>query len=141
MFSALKGCFLGGLIVRHEAIHTWEWSWRSKLALWDDPVKAIAFHLSPWRSNRRTGSKQMALPTFTMRQMLEAGVHFGHSTRRWNPKMEPYIFGERNKTFTFRSPVNSANAACGFEGVERCNITRWSSAFCRYEAGCGRKNC
>ena len=40
----------------------------------------------------------MALPTFTMRQMLEAGVHFGHSTRRWNPKMEPYIFGERNKT-------------------------------------------
>ena len=39
----------------------------------------------------------MALPTFTMRQMLEAGVHFGHSTRRWNPRMEPYIFGERNK--------------------------------------------
>ncbi len=40
----------------------------------------------------------MALPTFTMRQMLEAGVHFGHSTRRWNPKMEPFIFGVRNKT-------------------------------------------
>jgi len=33
-----------------------------------------------------------------MRQMLEAGVHFGHSTRRWNPKMETFIFGERNKT-------------------------------------------
>ena len=33
----------------------------------------------------------------TMRQMLEAGVHFGHQTRYWNPKMEPYIFGERNK--------------------------------------------
>jgi small subunit ribosomal protein S2 len=33
-----------------------------------------------------------------MRQMLEAGVHFGHSTRRWNPKMESFIFGERNKT-------------------------------------------
>jgi small subunit ribosomal protein S2 len=31
-----------------------------------------------------------------MRQLLEAGVHFGHTTRRWNPKMEPYIFGERN---------------------------------------------
>ncbi|NQV80216.1 MAG: 30S ribosomal protein S2 [Alphaproteobacteria bacterium] len=38
----------------------------------------------------------MALPTFTMRQLLEAGVHFGHQTRRWNPKMQPYIFGERN---------------------------------------------
>ena len=40
----------------------------------------------------------MALPAFTMRQMLEAGVHFGHSTRRWNPKMEQFIFGARNKT-------------------------------------------
>ena len=39
----------------------------------------------------------MSLPTFTMRQMLEAGVHFGHSTRRWNPRMKPFIFGERNK--------------------------------------------
>ena len=38
----------------------------------------------------------MAIPTFTMRQLLEAGVHFGHQTRRWNPKMQPYIFGERN---------------------------------------------
>lgn len=32
----------------------------------------------------------------TMKQLLEAGVHFGHQTRRWNPKMRPYIFGERN---------------------------------------------
>jgi len=38
----------------------------------------------------------MALPTFTMRQLLEAGVHFGHHTRRWNPKMAPYIYGSRN---------------------------------------------
>jgi small subunit ribosomal protein S2 len=33
----------------------------------------------------------------SMRQMLEAGVHFGHQTRFWNPKMAQYIFGERNK--------------------------------------------
>ena len=39
----------------------------------------------------------MTIPTFTMRQLLEAGIHFGHHTRRWNPKMEEYIFGERNK--------------------------------------------
>lgn len=38
----------------------------------------------------------MAFPTFTMRQLLEAGVHFGHSTRRWNPKMDSYLFGTRN---------------------------------------------
>ncbi len=37
------------------------------------------------------------MPNITMRQMLEAGVHFGHQTRYWNPKMEPYIFGARGK--------------------------------------------
>ena len=36
------------------------------------------------------------MATVTMRQLLEAGVHFGHQTRRWDPKMRPYIFGERN---------------------------------------------
>jgi len=38
----------------------------------------------------------MALPAFSMRQLLEAGVHFGHNTRRWNPKMTPYLFGARS---------------------------------------------
>lgn len=38
----------------------------------------------------------MSLPTFTMRQLLESGVHFGHSTRRWNPKMAPFLYGARN---------------------------------------------
>ena len=37
------------------------------------------------------------MPQITMRQMLEAGVHFGHQTRYWNPKMAPYIFGARSK--------------------------------------------
>lgn len=39
----------------------------------------------------------MAMPDFTLRQLLEAGVHFGHHTRRWNPRMEPFIFGVRNQ--------------------------------------------
>jgi len=38
----------------------------------------------------------MALPEFTLRQLLEAGVHFGHQTQRWNPRMGEYIFGARN---------------------------------------------
>ena len=38
----------------------------------------------------------MAIPSFSMRQLLEAGVHFGHQTRRWNPKMSPFLFGVRN---------------------------------------------
>src|ERR671933_2434216 len=45
----------------------------------------------------RTGKGPvMALPDFSMRQLLEAGVHFGHQTHRWNPKMAPFIFGVRN---------------------------------------------
>ena len=36
------------------------------------------------------------MPSVSMRQLLEAGVHFGHQTRRWNPKMRPFIFAERN---------------------------------------------
>ena len=38
----------------------------------------------------------MSLPDFSMRQLLEAGVHFGHQAHRWNPKMAEYIFGTRN---------------------------------------------
>jgi small subunit ribosomal protein S2 len=38
----------------------------------------------------------MAIPTFTMRQLLEAGVHFGHRAGRWNPRMASFIFGKRN---------------------------------------------
>lgn len=39
----------------------------------------------------------MALPDFSMRQLLEAGVHFGHQTHRWNPKMKPFIYGDRTQ--------------------------------------------
>ncbi|GHS96951.1 30S ribosomal protein S2 [Bacteroidia bacterium] len=39
----------------------------------------------------------MALPNFTMKQLMEAGVHFGHHTRRWNPLMTPYVFGVKDK--------------------------------------------
>ena len=38
----------------------------------------------------------MTMPVVTLRQLFEAGVHFGHNTRRWNPKMQPYLFGVRN---------------------------------------------
>ena len=38
----------------------------------------------------------MTMPSFSMKELLEAGIHFGHQKNRWNPKMEPYLFGERN---------------------------------------------
>jgi small subunit ribosomal protein S2 len=51
-----------------------------------------------------------------MRQMLEAGVHFGHQTRYWNPKMAPYIFGERNKIhiINLEKSLPMAREACAF---------------------------
>ncbi|MCU0697243.1 MAG: 30S ribosomal protein S2 [Myxococcaceae bacterium] len=52
----------------------------------------------------------------TMRQMLEAGVHFGHQTKRWNPKMKPYIFGARNGIYIIdlQKTVGLARAALRF---------------------------
>jgi small subunit ribosomal protein S2 len=50
-------------------------------------------------SSRRLNRKKetdIMMPIYTMRQLLEAGIHFGHHTRRWNPKMKPFIFGVRN---------------------------------------------
>jgi len=48
-----------------------------------------------WRYNRRK-VLTMTMPVVTLRQLFEAGVHFGHNTRRWNPKMQSYLFGVRN---------------------------------------------
>lgn len=52
----------------------------------------------------------------TMKQLLEAGVHFGHQTRRWNPKMAPYIYGERNgiHIIDLRQTLDQVNAAAEF---------------------------
>src|SRR5688500_18870073 len=53
--------------------------------------------VDPWsrrRAEERTGG--ISLAATSMKQLLEAGVHFGHQTRRWNPKMREYIFAERN---------------------------------------------
>jgi small subunit ribosomal protein S2 len=55
----------------------------------------VRFILAAQWTNRK-GTIPMAAPTVTMHQLLEAGAHFGHQTHRWNPKMKPYIFGDRN---------------------------------------------
>ncbi len=49
------------------------------------------------RKTNRKKDKIMALPTFTMKQLMESGVHFGHHTRRWNPLMTPYVYGVKDK--------------------------------------------
>lgn len=56
------------------------------------------------------------MPTITMRELLDAGVHFGHQTRRWNPKMKPYVFGARNGIYIIdlQKTVDATKKACAF---------------------------
>ncbi|HCM40949.1 MAG TPA: 30S ribosomal protein S2 [Bdellovibrionales bacterium] len=56
------------------------------------------------------------MPAITMRELLESGVHFGHQTRRWNPKMKPYVFGDRNGIYIIdlQKTVTQTRAACDF---------------------------
>jgi len=63
------------------------------------------------------------MPTVSMRQMLEAGVHFGHQTRFWHPKMRPYIFGERNKIhiINLEKTLPMFNEAANFLGKLAAN--------------------
>ena len=53
----------------------------------------------------------------TMKQLLEAGVHFGHQTKRWNPKMKPYIFGARNGIYIIDLQKTVAMARAAFRFV------------------------
>jgi len=56
------------------------------------------------------------MPNVTMRELLEAGVHFGHQTQRWNPRMKPYVFGARNGIYIIdlQKTVESTRRACEF---------------------------
>ncbi|HEX5127850.1 MAG TPA: 30S ribosomal protein S2 [Rhodocyclaceae bacterium] len=65
----------------------------------------------------------------TMRQMLEAGVHFGHQTRFWNPKMAPYIFGHRNKIhiINLEKTLSQYNDAMNF--VKKLSANRGTIMF------------
>ena len=56
------------------------------------------------------------MAVISMKQLLEAGVHFGHQTRRWNPKMAPYIYTERNGIYIIdlQKTVNKVDEAYAF---------------------------
>ena len=61
------------------------------------PVRSRVRDVQPWRKfNFNQIQEEKSMAVVSMKQLLEAGVHFGHQTRRWNPKMAPYIFTERN---------------------------------------------
>ena len=60
------------------------------------------------------------MAVISMKQLLEAGVHFGHQTRRWNPKMAPYIFTERNGIYIIDlALLNPANRFSSWEPRSR----------------------
>ncbi len=59
----------------------------------------------------------MALPKFTIRQLLEAGVHFGHHPRRWNPKMKKYIYGERHNVHILDLQKTAPMLMCGMAAL------------------------
>jgi small subunit ribosomal protein S2 len=63
------------------------------------------------------------MSSITMRQLLEAGAHFGHRTRYWNPKMEPYIFGERNRIhiINLEHTLPMLRDACSYAGKLAAN--------------------
>ena len=52
--------------------------------------------------------EEKTMAVISMKQLLEAGVHFGHQTRRWNPKMAPYIYTERNGIYIIRSEEHTS---------------------------------
>jgi small subunit ribosomal protein S2 len=64
-----------------------------------------------------------------MREMLEAGVHFGHQTRFWNPKMAPYIFGHRNKIHIINLEATVANMAEALKFVRQLSSRRGTVMF------------
>ena len=74
----------------------------------------------------------------SMKQLLEAGVHFGHQTRRWNPKMAEYIFTERNGIYIIdlQKTVRKLEEAYNF--VRELSMRRQVRSVCRHEeAGAG----
>ena len=77
------------------------------------------------------------MSVISMKQLLEAGVHFGHQTRRWNPKMAPYIFTERNGIYIIdlQKTVKKIEEAYNF--MMQAAASRQTDPLRRYkEAGC-----
>ncbi len=70
------------------------------------------------------------MAVISMKQLLEAGVHFGHQTRRWNPKMKKYIFTERNGIYIIDLTKNSEKSRLGIQLLET-SFRRWWTSLIR----------
>ncbi len=78
------------------------------------------------------------MSVISMKQLLEAGVHFGHQTRRWNPKMAPYIYTERNGIYIVDLQKSVGKVDEAYEAVSDIAEQGGNNSFCWYqEAGTG----
>ena len=73
----------------------------------------------------------------SMKQLLEAGVHFGHQTRRWNPKMKKYIYAERNDTHHRPAKDSCASRSC-LHVCSRHRSARQTRPVCRHQEASAR---
>ena len=91
-----------------------------------------------WAAAR--SQKGYLMTVVTMRELLEAGVHFGHQTRRWNPKMKPYIFQERNGIYIIDLALTVQKLRETYEAVKQLARERQRHPLRRHEeAGAGRR--
>ncbi len=74
---------------------------------------------------RQTPNQRKIVISIGVKELLDAGVHFGHQTKRWNPKMKPFIFDARNgiHIIDLSKTLNQLDAACGFLGFEAMGLT------------------
>ncbi len=78
------------------------------------------------------------MSVISMKQLLEAGVHFGHQTRRWNPKMKPYIYTERNGIYIIDLQKSVGMVDEAYQAVSISQQKWWFYPFRRNkEAGTG----
>ena len=78
------------------------------------------------------------MSVISMKQLLEAGVHFGHQTRRWNPKMAPYIYTERNGIYIIDLQKSVGKVDEAYNAVADIVAERWYNPFRWYkETGTG----
>ena len=78
------------------------------------------------------------MSVISMKQLLEAGVHFGHQTRRWNPKMAPYIYTERNGIHIIDLQKSVGKVDEAYQAVSDIAADRWYNPFRWYkETGTG----
>ena len=78
-----------------------------------------------WQTNRKymeeiNQTEVIKMSVISMKQLLEAGVHFGHQTRRWNPKMAPYIYTERNGIYIIDLQKSVGMVDDAYNAVKDC---------------------